>query len=106
MLDVLALGKRKADMFTDRLTTPELIAIAYATHPGRAVHHSLTEGWTTEAHLLANLSEQSAGMIQPADRYKRPGVVKAEPKTQSGFGMFGSIADFEARRAEAFKKGG
>jgi hypothetical protein len=103
---VLALGYRKQDMFTARLSTPAMMAIAYACHPGTAVHHSLTEGWPIEAHLLANLSEQSAGMIAPAERYTRPGMVKAEtPLAEGGFSVFGSIAEYEAHRQTTFKEG-
>lgn len=102
--DVLALGYRAKDMFTDQLTTPAMIAIAQAP-PGTAVHHAITEGWSPEAHLLANLSEQSAGLIQPPDRYPRPGMKIQEPQpTSGGFSLFGSIAEFEARRAETFRK--
>lgn len=101
---MLALGYSRQDIFT-KLSTPAMIAIAFAAQPGTAVHHSVTEGWPIEAHLLANLSEQSAGIVAPAERYKRPGVVKNDPKTSSGFGMFRSIAEFEARRSKAFKKG-
>jgi hypothetical protein len=101
---VLALQYRRSDMFTDRLTTPAMIAITYGAYPGTSVHHSLTEGWPVEAHLLANLSEQSANMIQPTERYKRPGVVKDEtPLTQGGFGVFKSIAEFEAHRAQRWE---
>lgn len=96
---------RKQDIFTDRLTTPAMIAITYGCHPGTAVHHALTEGWPLEAHLLANLSEQSAGMIQPEERYKRPGLKKETetPAAPGGFGVM-SIAEFEAQRAQRWEQ--
>lgn len=94
----------KQDIFTDRLSVPAMIAIAYGAQPGTAVHHSLTEGWPIEAHLLANISEQHAGMIRPEERYKRPGLKTDEtPLTQGGFGVFKSIADFEAHRAKRWE---
>jgi hypothetical protein len=93
-------------MFTDRLTTPAMIAIAYGCHPGTAVHHSVTEGWPLEAHLLANLSEQTAAIWSPTERYNRAGVVKAQPLTQNGFGIFKGIAEYEAHRAKTFKTRG
>jgi hypothetical protein len=76
---VLALGFTRKDMFTDRLTTPAMMAIACASHPGTAVYHSITEGWTTEAHLLANLSEQQAGLVELQARHDRPGVADLRP---------------------------
>ena len=42
--------------------------------PGTATRWAIDEGWTREAHLLANLAEAASGQVQLRQRYMRPGV--------------------------------
>jgi hypothetical protein len=70
--DLLDMGYHADDIGT-KLTTCELISIVIAAQPGTAVHH-FSGGWTKAEELLANLSEQQAGVFGINARYARPGV--------------------------------
>lgn len=51
-----------------------MLAIAVMAPQGTAVYESMSGGWTREAHLLANMQEQNAGVAALGQRYQRPGV--------------------------------
>jgi hypothetical protein len=78
--DVLALGYRAEDILTE-LTVADMCAIACAAPPGSAVRSALDGGWSREAQLLANMSEQNAGIAQMTTPYQRPGI-----EARSGWG--------------------
>lgn len=67
------MGYRARDMFTT-LDLADMVAIACAAPPGSAVYEALSEGWTREAHLLANMQEGEAGLVDLKRRYDRPGM--------------------------------
>ena len=71
--DILALGYRASDMFTT-LTFSEMVSIVLGSHPQTSVRYFIDQGWTREAHLLANMQEQAAGVARVHEPYNRPGV--------------------------------
>ena len=71
--DVLDLGYRRRDIFTT-LDLEEMVAIVVAAPPNSAIRYFADEGWSREAHLLANLTEQQAGITQIPQAYDRPGM--------------------------------
>lgn len=75
--DLIALGFNGAeDVGTPRLSLWKFAAIVLASPPNSAVYHAETRSgdMTKEAQLLANLSEQQAGLMTLPARYKRDGV--------------------------------
>jgi len=76
--DVLDLGYRVRDIFTE-LTLEEMVAIVVAAPPQSSVRHALDAGWSREAHLLANLTEQNAGLTDISEPYSRPGLEDRDP---------------------------
>lgn len=60
-------------MFTV-LDLADMLAIAATAPQGTAVFESMSGGWTREAHLLANMQEQQAGVVELNNRYDRPGM--------------------------------
>lgn len=70
--DLISLGYHADDIGT-KLSVWELVSIVIASPPGSAVFHA-GGGWSKEAEMLANLSEQQAGVIKLDSRYTRPGV--------------------------------
>ena len=72
--DVLSMGFRAGDIFTDRLTLEEMVAIVVAAPPSSSLRYFIDAGWTREAHLLANLTEQGAGIANIESPYERPGL--------------------------------
>jgi len=76
--DVLDLGFRAKDIFTE-LTLEEMLAVVISAPPSSAVRHALDSGWSREAHLLANLTEQRAGLTDLAEPYARPGLEQRPP---------------------------
>lgn len=70
--DLLTLGFT-ADDIGGRLSICQLISIVLASQPGTSVHH-FAGGWSREAELMANLSEQKAGLLDLQARYARDGV--------------------------------
>lgn len=81
--DLLALGYHADDIGT-KLTTAELISVVLAAPPGTAVHH-FSGSWSKTDELLANLSEQQAGVFGINARYARPGVDSAPVKPYNEF---------------------
>lgn len=71
--DVLSLGFQIKDMFT-RLDLAEMVAIVVAAPPSSSLRHFQDEGWSREAHLLANMAEQNAGLAQVSEPFDRPGL--------------------------------
>jgi hypothetical protein len=71
--DVIALGYRASDMFTS-LSFAEMVSIVIGSHPQTSVRFFLDSGWSREAHLLANMQEQQAGVARVHEPYARPGV--------------------------------
>jgi hypothetical protein len=77
--DLLALGYRVSDMFTDRLTLAEVVAIVVGAPPISSVRFFLDAGWSREAHLLANMAEGQAGIAKITEPYPRPGLDDRTP---------------------------
>jgi hypothetical protein len=71
--DVIALGYRASDMFTT-LSFHEMVCIVLGSHPQTSLRYFLDQGWSREAHLLANMTEQQAGVARVHEPYERPGV--------------------------------
>lgn len=71
--DVLALGYRARDIFTE-LDLGEMVSIVVAAPPDSSLRYHLDGGWSREAHLLANMAEQRAGIADLKDAYERPGL--------------------------------
>jgi len=90
--DVLALGYRAEDILTT-LSVAEMAAIVCAAPPTSSVALAINGGWTKEAHMLANMQEQNAGLAELPRPYERPGVEKREEEgllTRDGkLNMFG-----------------
>lgn len=107
--DLLALGYRREDIGTPKLTLWELISIVVAAPPGTAVHHAQTRqgSLSQEAQLLADLGEQYAGLINLRSRYARPGSDSSfRPPMQ---GTIAALPDYsgvslDAYPAEEFKQ--
>lgn len=73
--DVKAMGYRVSDMFTEKLTFAEMVAIVAAAPPTSSVRWFLDQGWSREAQLLANLQEQQAGVAHKmTEPIQRPGI--------------------------------
>jgi hypothetical protein len=73
-----------------------LAPIILASPPGSAVYHAETRGesaLTPEAQLLANLSEQYAGVLDLNARYQRPGG-NSTPLKQPRFDSFAALPDY------------
>jgi hypothetical protein len=71
--DVLALGYRRRDIFTE-LDLGEMLSIVVAAPPDSSVRYFVDQGWSREAHLLAALTEHQAGITQIPQAYDRPGI--------------------------------
>jgi hypothetical protein len=82
--DIIALGYRASDMFTT-LTFGDMVSIVVGAQPGTSVRHFLDQGWTREAHLLANMQERDAGLLRIGQPYPRPGVEQRQPDPQQKF---------------------
>jgi hypothetical protein len=80
--DLLSLGFRESDIGT-KLSVWELISIVIASPPSSALYHAEYGGWSQTDHLLANLGEQQAGLLQLSSRHPRPGVEYFEPPEMS-----------------------
>ena len=61
-------------MFTDRLTFGEMVSLVVAAPPTSSLRYFLDAGWSREAHLLANMAEQRAGLTDISEPYERPGL--------------------------------
>ena len=106
--DLLALGFHSTRTEVGvGLSLWELLSVVAASPPGTAVHNALCEGWSREAHLLANLGEQQQGLMRLTARYVRPGVDEPEEKVEvTPPGAFGAqfeimtVDELEAKRSE------
>ena len=106
--DLISLGYRSTrDEVGVGLSVWELISIIGASPPGTAVHNALSEGWSREAHLLANLGEAESGLMRLTARYVRPGVDEPEEQVEvTPVGAFGAqfeimtVDELEAKRSE------
>jgi hypothetical protein len=72
--DVLSLGYRIRDMFSGELGLAELVSVVVAAPPNSSLRYFLDQGWSREAHLLANMAEQRAGLSDLNEAYDRPGL--------------------------------
>jgi hypothetical protein len=77
--DLLTLGYRPADMFTDRLPIAELISIVVAAPPTSSLRYFMDNGWSRTDHLLANMAEQQADVAKLTGPYDRPGLGERSP---------------------------
>jgi hypothetical protein len=82
--DLLDLGYHADDIGT-KLTTCELISIVLAAQPGTAVQHFNPNSWSRTEELIANLTEQQAGLLSLNARYARPKVDPTPVKPRSEF---------------------
>lgn len=90
--DVLALGYRVADMFTT-LTVADMVAIVCGAPPDSSIRFFMTEGWSKEAWLLANMQEEKSGLAELKKPYERP-EMEQRPGAQVGDNaMFGGQAE-------------
>ena len=81
--DVIALGYRASDMFTT-LSFSEMCSIVLGSHPQTSLRYFMDQGWSREAHLLANMQEQQAGVSRVHEPYTRPGVDQRMPDPEAG----------------------
>lgn len=83
----------------------DLVSCVLASQQGTAVRYAVDEGWPQTDHLLANLGEQQARMIDLPTRYQRPGMATAAPDpgpvNTDGSPRLSpqSLDEFRARRA-------
>lgn len=66
-------------MFTT-LDLADMVAIAVAAPPNSSVHEAMNGGWSREAHLLANMQEGGAGLVELNHRYDRPGMYEPQDR--------------------------
>jgi hypothetical protein len=76
--DVLALGYRTEDMFTE-LTLADMVSIVEGAPPTSSVRHFLDGGWSRTDHLLANWQEGQSGLAHLEQPYQRPGLEDRDP---------------------------
>lgn len=76
-----------------------------AAPPGSSVRYALDQGWSREAHLLANLTERDAGLINLPGRYPRPGVEVQPAPAKPGAMQPMTITELEKRRQAKRNKG-
>lgn len=81
--DILALGYRASDMFTE-LTFAEMVAIVVGAPPSSSVRCAVDGGWSKEAHILANMAEGNAGLAKISEPYARPGIEDRMPAPKAG----------------------
>ena len=107
--DLLSMGLHRRDIGTDKCSVGEFTAMLMASPPNSAVRHFVIDKcWSPEAHLLANLGEQYAGVLRLGSRYPRPGVESeaAKPAPSPVDPVTGAprmtpmtLDEFKARRA-------
>lgn len=71
--DLLALQRSADEIDAGTLPFTDLVSIVVAAPTVSAVFLAM-DGWSKEAQLLANMQEQSAGLIDLQRRHPRPGV--------------------------------
>jgi hypothetical protein len=89
--DLLVLGLHAADMFTPRLTAPEVMSLIVAAPPGSSVYHVLDNGT-----MLASLQLNQPDWL----------TARKEPESEKKQSVFKSIADYEAHRAKVIERNG
>lgn len=99
--DLLDMGYRADDIGTERLTLWELISIVVAAPPNTAVHYK-TGQWDKQSEMLANMSEQNAGLLNLKGRYLRPGVDLGQQVTRSVGEKAWNGVQFEAFEKDEF----
>lgn len=82
--DLYTLGLTADDIGGPKLGCAQLISIVLAAPPNTAVH-AAQGTWTRTEELIANLSEQQAGVVGLNARYARPGVDSAPVKPKGAF---------------------
>ncbi|MCV7174940.1 hypothetical protein [Mycolicibacterium sphagni] len=108
--DVMALGYRKEDIFTT-LGFAEMLAIVVAAPPLSSVRYALEGGWSREAHLMANILEQRAGIADISAPLERPGIDQRPATAPGGQAFTGESMTWEEAdrldevRAAAAKSG-
>jgi hypothetical protein len=107
----MSLGYRASDIF-EELSMGEVLSIVVGAAPGSAVRFALDEGWSREAHLLANMQESNAGIAALHEPYSRPGIDSRPPDPKKGMDVLhGQAMTWEemdaadAKRAEAAASG-
>ena len=90
----------------------EVLSIVVGAAPGSAVRSALDDGWSREAHLLANLQESNAGIAALHEPYDRPGIAARPPDPKKGMDVLhGQAMTWEemdaadAKRAEVAASG-
>jgi len=80
----------------------EVLSIVIGSAPGSAVRHALDEGWSREAHLLANMQEGNAGLAALRNPYNRPGLAARPEEKQQDIlhGQAMTWEEMDARDAE------
>ena len=63
----------------------EFVSFILGAPPTSGVGLALSDGWTPTDHLLANMQEQDAGLIQLTSRYTRPGVKQPADQNSESF---------------------
>jgi len=95
--DVMALGRDVHD-----LSLAEMVSIVTAAPPSSSVRYYLDQGWSREAHLLATMQEQAAGVARLPDAYQRPGMEarRDDPMTEAKFFPADAMTWDEAERRD------
>lgn len=115
--DIIHEGYRMSDI-GNALSYSEFASIVLAAPRDSAVREAIDGGWSQTDHLLANLQEQRAGLVDLDARYARPGVyAPAEvapedltpqdiPRDALGnvhLQTFDSIEEYEAARQAVYR---
>ena len=107
--DLIVLGYRGREAPID---LGEFISIVLASPPTSAVRFAAQGGWSQTDELLANLSEQYAGVHNIDRRYSRPGVEPAAAVDPGPLTADGGVRltpqtreEFAARRARDAARG-
>jgi hypothetical protein len=108
----MSLGYRASDIF-EELSVAEVLSIVVGAPPDSAIRFALDEGWSREAHLLANLQESNAGIAALHEPYARPGIAARPPDPTKGMDVLhGQAMTWEemdaadTKRAELAASGG
>lgn len=69
----------------EKLPFEQFVSFVMGAHPSTALGYAVSEGWSPTDELLANMTEQQAGLIKLTARYQRPGVQPKElpPSSES-----------------------
>jgi hypothetical protein len=104
--DILGLGFRVSDMFTT-LSWSDMVSIVVGSGSNTSVRFFLDQGWSREAHLLANIAEGDAGVARLPGPFQRPGMDDRLPSSLGSSKAFQADAysweefdELEARRSQ------